>query len=88
MVRQRSEERLSHWLRQPRGPAAGSRKARQLTARVLMLWEGKGRPRQVRLIEEEEEVDEGEGSGGSLGSILELGGEAQVWVQALEDPRP
>ena len=28
-----------------------------------MLWEEKGRPRQVRLIEEEEEADEGEVSG-------------------------
>ena len=80
MARQRSEERLSHWLRQPRGPAAGSRKARRQTARVLMLWEEKGRPRQVRLIEDEEEADEGEVSGSSLGGILELVGEAQVWV--------
>ena len=45
-----------------------------------MLWEEKGRPRQVRLIEEEEEDDEGEVSGGSSGGILELVGEAQVWV--------
>ena len=80
MARQRNEERLSHWLRQPHGPAAGSRKARQLTARVLILWKEKGRPRQVRLIEEEEEADEGEVSGSSLGGILELVGEAQVWV--------
>ena len=75
MARQRSEELLSYWLRQPRGPAAGSRKARRLTARVLMLWEEKGRPRQVRLIKEEE-VDEGEATGSSLGGILELVGEA------------
>ena len=80
MPRQRSEERLSHWLRQLRGPAAGSRKARRLTAWVLMLWEEKGRPLQVRLIEKEEEADEGEVSGSSLGGILELVGEAQVWV--------
>ena len=80
MARQRSEERLSHWLRQPRGPAAGSWKTRLQTARVLMLWEEKGCPRQVWLIEEEEEADEGEGSGGSSGGILELVGEAQVWV--------
>ena len=39
-------------------------------ARVLMLWEEKGCPRQVRLIEEEEEADEGEVSGSSLGGIL------------------
>ena len=77
MARQRSEERLSYWLRQPRGLAAGSRKARWLTARVLMLWEEKG---QVRLIEEEEEADEGEASGSSSGGILELDGDAQVWV--------
>ena len=80
MARQRSEERLSHWLRQPRGPAADSRKTRRQTARVLMLWEEKGRPWQVRLIEEEEEADEGEVSGSSSGGILELAGEAQVWV--------
>ena len=80
MARQRSEERISHCLRQPRGPAAGSRKVRRQTAWVLMLWEEKGRPRQVRLIEEEEEDDEGEVSGGSSGGILELVGEAQVWV--------
>ena len=58
MALQRSEELLSYWLRQPRGPAAGSRKARRLTAGVLMLWEEKGRPQQVRLIEKEEEADE------------------------------
>ena len=80
MAQQRSEELLSYWLKQPCRPAAGSLKARRLTAQVLMLWEEKGRPRQVRLIEEEEEADEGEASGSSLGGILELVGEAQVWV--------
>ena len=80
MARQRSEERISHWLRQPCGPVAGLRKARRQTEWVLMLWEEKGRPRQVRLIKEEEEADEGEVSGGSSGDILELVGEAQVWV--------
>ena len=34
----------------------------------------------MRLIEEEEEADEGEASGSSLGGILELVGEAQERV--------
>ena len=34
----------------------------------------------MRLIEEEEEADEGEVFGGPSGGILELVGEAQVWV--------
>ena len=37
-------------------------------------------PRQVRLIEEEEEAEENEVFGGSWGGIQELVGEAQAWV--------
>ena len=45
-----------------------------------MLWEEKGHPRQVRLLEEEEEADEGEVFVGSRGGIQELVGEVQAWV--------
>ena len=39
---------------------------------TLMMREEKGNPRQGRLIEEEEEVGEGEVSEDSLGGIQEL----------------
>ena len=60
----------------------GSSRLRARATKARLSWSGaeKGCPRQVRLIEEEEEADEGEVSGSSLGGILERVGEAQVWV--------
>ena len=49
---------------------------------------GKGNPQQVRLIEEEEELVEGEAFVGSLGDTKALVWEAQVWVKVPGDLRP
>ena len=47
---------------------------------VLMPLEEKKHPRQVRLLEEEEEADEGEVFVDSWGGISKLAGEVQAWV--------
>ena len=65
-----SGEPNSSWLRLPLGSTAGSREALQR----VMMWLEQETPRQVRLIEEEEEevVGEGEASACSLGGTLKL----------------
>ena len=65
-----SGELNSYWLRLPRGSTAGSLEALQ---RAMMRLEQET-PRQVRLIEEEEEevVSEGEASACSSGGTLRL----------------
>ena len=45
-----------------------------------MLLEEKRHPRQLRLLEEEEEADEGEVFVDSWGGIPKLAGEVQAWV--------
>ena len=57
-----------YWLWPRRGSTAGSREALQ---RVMMRVE-KENPRQGRLVEEEEEVSEGEASAYSSGGTLKL----------------
>ena len=57
-----------YWLRPRRGSTTGSREALQ---RAMMRVE-KGIPRQGRLVEEEEEVGEGEASVDSSGGTLKL----------------
>ena len=61
-----------YWLRLWRGSTAGSREALQRARRPLMMWVEKGNPRQGRLVEEEEEVGEGEASADSSGGTLKL----------------
>ena len=51
----------------------------------MMLRKGKSRPRQVRLLEEEEEADEGEVFADSWGDTQALAGEARVQVWAMGD---
>ena len=50
-----------------------------------MMREGKGNPRQVRLIEEEEELVEGEAFVGFLADTRVLAWKVQVWVTASEN---
>ena len=53
-----------------------------------MLWEEERQPRQVRLLEEEEEMDESEVSINSGGDTQVLAGEAQVQALAMGDQGP
>ena len=64
----RSGEPNFYWLRPWRWSTAGSREALQRT----MMRVEKENPRQGRLIEEEEEVGEGEASEDSSGGTLKL----------------
>ena len=77
-----------YWLTRYRGEASHSGEARRQAAWVLMLWKGERRPRQVRLLEEEEEADEGEVFVDSWGDTQALAGEAQVQVLVMGDQGP
>ena len=68
MVVARSGEPNFYWLWPRRGSTAGSREALQ---RAMMRME-KENPQQGRLIEEEEEVGEGEAAAYSSGGTLKL----------------
>ena len=53
-----------------------------------MLWEEERRPRQVRLLEEEEEADESEVFVDAWGDTQVLAGEAQVQAWVMGDQGP
>ena len=69
-----------------RGETSHSREVRRQAAWVMMLRKGESRPRQVRLLEEEEEeADEGEVFANSWVDTQALAGEARVQVWAMGD---
>ena len=78
----------SYWLTRYGGEASHSLEARRQAAWVLMLGEGERCPRQVQLLEEEEEADEGEVFVDSWGDTQALAGEAQVQVWVMGDQGP